>query len=174
MNKASLIATSLITALVIGGVAVRFTLPWLPNMFGYKERGWVHSGKVSFLGDTTHVRKWTGGEGWKGKRGGRGGDYMVKLKAGQRVEMVLSGQAKHGKVTVGVAKRAGYFHHPLKVGQISEGQYLRLKPESETQTLVYEITEDGFYYISISTIGKLNKNYTVKSDMRYDVRWRLT
>ena len=61
----------------------------------------------------------------------------------------------------------------FRVGQISEGQYLRLKSDGGTQTLVYEITEDGFYHISITTIGKLNKNFTVESDVRYDVRWRL-
>ena len=100
--------------------------------------------------------------------------YLLKLKAGQKVEMTLSGVVKHGSVRVGVMKRSGYYVNPIKTGQFTESQHLRLKDGSDRhQTLVYEIKEDGYYNIIISTVGKLNKNYTVKSDMLYDVRWRL-
>ena len=173
MNKASFIATSIISTLIIGGITIHYTKPWLPNLLGYKELGWVHTGKISLLGDVTSMRKWTGIPGFQSKLPWPIDHYKVKLKAGQRIQIDLSGAVKHGKVTVGVTKRSGYYHNPMKAGQTSEGQFLRLPSGGNNQTLIYEIKEDGYYDIMISTIGELNRTPTIKKNFHYDVRWRL-
>jgi len=173
MNKASFIATSVISTFILGAVTINYAKPWMPNLFGYKRLGWVHTGKVSLLGDVTSARKWTGIRGFQSKLPWPLDHHKVKLKAGQRVQIELTGRAVHGKVRVGVSKRAGYYHNPMKVGQISESQYLRLTEDYKTQTLIYEIKEDGYYDISISTMGDLNRNFTIKTDILYDVKWRL-
>jgi len=173
MNTASFIATTIVSASILIGGGVKLTKPWLPNTLGYEELGWVHRGHMSVLGDVSSIRKWTGLTGFQSRLPWPIDHYKIKLEKGQKIEMVLTGEIKHGRVIVGVAKRAGYYLNPLKVGQITQGEYIRLRPGDTSKSLIYEIKEDGYYHISISTIGKLNKNYTVKSDMRYDVKWRL-